>query len=73
MTDSERIRNISTLSRAAFSRKYHVPVRTLEDWDAGKKTPPIYVMELLERVVKEDRLKELVDEKNRLLREINKE
>ena len=54
MTESVRIRELSGLSRAAFSRKYHIPIRTIEDWDSGKNKPPEYVMELLERVVKED-------------------
>ena len=54
MTDSERIRSRTNLNRSAFSRKYHIPARTLEDWDTGKRTPPAYVMELLERVVELD-------------------
>ena len=54
MQESERIRKILGISRAEFSRRYHIPVRTLEDWDAGKATPPPYVIELLERVVRQD-------------------
>lgn len=45
------IRELSGLSRAEFSRFYNIPKRTLEDWDAGIRKPPIYVVELLERVV----------------------
>ena len=51
MTDSERIRKLTGMSRAAFSRKYNIPIRTLEDWDSGNNTPPQYVIELLERDV----------------------
>ena len=51
MTDSERIRKLTGMSRAAFSRKYNIPIRTLEDWDSGKNKPPQYVVELLERDV----------------------
>jgi putative transcriptional regulator len=53
MTITE-IREMSRLSRAAFSRQYKIPVRTLEDWEAGKRTPPEYVLELLARVVDAD-------------------
>lgn len=56
MERSEKIRAILGISRAAFSRKYNIPLRTLEDWDAGKKNPPEYVMDLLERAVREDKL-----------------
>lgn len=42
------------LSRAEFSRRYGIPPRTLENWDAGVTVPPKYVLDLLERVVKTD-------------------
>ena len=61
MRDSERIRKILGISRAEFSRRYHIPVRTLEAWDKGINNPPEYVIELLERVVKEDAKKELLE------------
>lgn len=35
------------LSRAAMSRMFDIPVRTLEDWDAGKSNPPPYVEKLI--------------------------
>lgn len=70
MNDSEKIRNILGISRAEFSRRYDIPIRTLEDWDAGRTNPPKYVISLLERVVREDKLTELFAEKNRLQKEI---
>lgn len=54
MTDSERIRAILGISRAEFSRRYHIPVRTLEQWDKEVAKPPQYVLELLERAVRSD-------------------
>lgn len=58
MNESERIRRMLGVSRAEFSRRYGIPVRTLEEWDAGRRTPPDYVVSLLERCVKEDMNKE---------------
>ena len=55
MERSEEIRKMLGISRAAFSRKYNIPIRTLEDWDAGKKNPPDYVLDMLERIVNEDK------------------
>lgn len=43
------------LSKAAFSRMYKIPVRTLEDWEAEKRNPPDYVLYLLERAVIADK------------------
>jgi putative transcriptional regulator len=55
MTRSEEIRSILGIGRAEFARRYKIPIRTLEDWDSGKSNPPAYVVELLERAVKEDK------------------
>ena len=48
------IRNASGLTQEAFARKYNIPKRTLEGWEAGKRNPPEYVLLLLDRVVRED-------------------
>lgn len=50
----KELRDLLNVSRAEFSRRYGIPSRTLEDWEKGKRTPPPYVITLLERVVKED-------------------
>ena len=41
------IRAISGLSRAAFARDYRIPIRSLEDWEAGRHAAPPYVLDLL--------------------------
>lgn len=50
----KEIREITGLSQSKFAEKYQLPVRTLQDWEIGRRNPPIYVISLLERVVKED-------------------
>ena len=52
--DTKEIRAILGISRAEFSRRYGIPIRTLEDWDAERNHPPTWVLSLLERVVRED-------------------
>lgn len=53
MTISE-MRERLNVSRAEFSRKYNIPIRTLENWESGKSKCPDYVRQLLERAVLED-------------------
>lgn len=53
--NAAEIRAILGVSRAEFSRRYGIPIRTLEDWDAGVRTPSDWVLALLERVVREDK------------------
>lgn len=50
----KEMRELLGISRAEFSRRYGIPLRTLEDWESGKRTPPPYVINLLERIIKED-------------------
>ena len=50
----KEIRNASGLTQEAFARKYNIPKRTIEGWEAGKRNPPEYVLLLLDRVVRED-------------------
>ena len=49
-------REQSGLSRAEMSRLFEIPLRTLEDWEAGKRTPPPYVEKLI--IEKLHRIKE---------------
>ena len=48
------MREFLKISRAEFSRRYHIPLRTLENWESATNQCPGYVMNLLERAVLED-------------------
>lgn len=53
-TSAEKIkemRALTGLSQRKFAEMYDIPVRTLENWEAGTRVPPEYVLKLLERVV----------------------
>ena len=50
----KEMRKLLGLSQAAFGERYNIPVRTIQDGESGRRTAPIYVLELLERVVTED-------------------
>lgn len=40
------------LSQSALSSKYSIPLRTIQDWCAGRRTPPEYVVLLIEKCLK---------------------
>lgn len=48
------IRRQTGLSQARFAARYGIPKRTIEDWEAGQRVPPSYVLALLERAVSDD-------------------
>lgn len=50
----QEMRNALGDSRRAFSERYEIPLRTLEDWEAGRRKPAPYILKLLERAVLQD-------------------
>ncbi len=59
MESSEIIRNLrleTGLSRKDFAENIGIPLRTIEDWEAGRRKPPEYVPRLLTYKVKLDLL-----------------
>lgn len=50
----KEMRQLLGLSQKAFGDKYRIPMRTIQDWEGAKRTPPEYVILLLERAVLED-------------------
>lgn len=50
----KEIRTLTGLSQARFAERYEIPKRTLEKWEQGETNPPLYLVKLLERVVRED-------------------
>lgn len=46
-TDLKTIREKYGYSRAAFSRLFNIPIRSLEDWDAERRKMPDYVKALI--------------------------
>lgn len=55
--ESDRIKDIiadTGMSKSAFAAKYGIPYDTIQKWTDGKRTPPEYVINLLERVATAD-------------------
>ena len=48
----KELRESTGMSRKEFSEYTGIPVRTLEDWEAGRRTPPEYIPRLLAYQIK---------------------
>lgn len=46
------LRSMTGLSQKAFGEWLHIPTRTIEEWEAGRRKPPKYVLELIEYKVR---------------------
>lgn len=58
----KELREQKNMNRREFSEYTGIPVRTLEDWEAGRRNPPEYIPRLLAYQIKYD---ELVEEERR--------
>lgn len=50
----KKLREQAGMNRKEFSEYTKIPVRTLEDWEAGRRTPPEYIPRLLSYQLKYD-------------------
>lgn len=41
------LRKETGLNRKDFSEHFAIPLRTIEDWEAGRRTPPEYIPRLI--------------------------
>ena len=54
MNKLKEARLAAGLSQAALSKKYGIPIRTIENWDSGKRIPSEWLENLLIRIIRED-------------------
>ncbi len=57
VNEIKELRSIMGMSQQAFADFYHIPKRTIQNWEMGINTPPTYVIELLQRAVEQDKQK----------------
>lgn len=46
-------REAAGLTQAAMAERMEIPLRTIQDWERGKRTPPLYVERFVLRELKE--------------------
>ena len=52
----KELRESTGMTRKEFSVHTGIPVRTLEDWEAARRTPPGYIPKLIEYQLKYEEL-----------------
>ena len=43
------------ISQTALARRFDIPLRTVQDWHAERRTPPAYVVNMLADLLEHDR------------------
>ncbi len=47
MTEIAKICERYGLSQTALAKRFGIPLRTVQDWHAGRRTPPDYVVRMI--------------------------
>ena len=47
----KEMRNITGLSQSKFASLFDIPVSTLKDWEIGRRTPPNYVINMMQTIL----------------------
>lgn len=50
------LRKETELNRKDFAEHFGIPLRTVEDWEAGRRTPPEYIPRLIKYQIKYEKL-----------------
>ena len=49
--DIREMRVMTGLSQSKFADMFELPVATLKDWEIGRRTPPNYVIGMMEKIL----------------------
>ena len=66
----KHLRKLAGLTQKQFSARVGIPLRTIEEWDSGKREPPEYVVRLIEYYLEHEGLiepREFVDDQGDVL------
>lgn len=47
----KEMRSQTGLSQSKFAAMFEVPIATLKDWEIGRRTPPNYVVSMMEKIL----------------------
>lgn len=51
MTEIAQICERYGLSQTALAKKFEIPLRTVQDWHAGRRKAPDYVVKMIDRLL----------------------
>lgn len=43
------------LSQTALAKRFDIPLRTIQDWHAGRRTPPDYVVRMMDELLQAEK------------------
>ena len=59
----KKLREITKMNRREFAEAFIIPIRTMEDWETGRRKMPEYLLRLMEYKVRLDNFEKIEDKK----------
>ena len=47
ITELKKLREITGMTKRKFAEYFEIPLRTVEDWEAGRRLMPVYLLRLM--------------------------
>lgn len=47
----KEIRSNTGMTQKAFALRFNIPISTYEQWEMGLRTPPVYVVDMIETII----------------------
>ena len=57
MTEIAKICAAYGLKQTELAKRFGIPLRTVQDWHAGRRVPPEYVVQMMTELLEHDRQK----------------
>lgn len=52
----QELRQMTNMSQRKFSAYFGIPTSTLQDWEHGRRTPPPYIINMMSRILKLEKI-----------------
>lgn len=50
MVSIKEICTVYNINQSELSRKFNIPLRTIQNWYSGSRIPPCYVVEMMQKI-----------------------
>jgi len=60
MNKIKELRKSLGLSQAKFATKFGIPLRTVQDWEYGKREPRPYIIYMMYRIIELEKLNQVI-------------
>lgn len=54
--DIKSLRKLTGMSQSQFASYFGIPVRSIQEWEQERKHPPVYLTDMMRRILENDKV-----------------